>query len=139
MSAVILTPGGWAVTQPVDDHHLADEPAGDREFACLVSVTHMAAADPARLRRVSGVTGVIDGHDSADLHMIVPAPSRRAAQRVCVELVAGVVPQAVVTVPDVVDYDAALVDYLDRRSDFAGELPDLLDDALAVAEVLDRT
>ncbi len=108
-----------------------------RDFACLVVVSHMTEGDTSRLRLVAGVTGVIDGPDGADLHMIVAAADRRSAQRLCVELVTTRLPQSVVTVPEVVDYNHALLTFLEQH----GEHPDdvaTFDDAEAVSHILDR-
>lgn len=120
------------------DHGLAGELSGERDFACLASVSHLHRGDPTKLRRLPGVTGVIDSDDTADLQLIISAVSQRAAQRACVELVARAVPEAVVTVPEVVDYDRALLTYLERHGDMGDELADRFDDADAVAEALDR-
>lgn len=132
------------VVGPVSDDHLAAEPGRDttdRDFACLVSVTHLTEGDVRTLRRVVGVTGVIDADRSADVHMLVSADSQRGARRVCVENVALMLPAAVVTVPEVVDYNHALLSFLEQH----GEHPDDPDDsayfhdAHVVAEVLDRS
>lgn len=125
------------------DHAMAEQAAESRDYACLASVTHLRSGDASHLRLIAGVTGVIDGEDTADIQMIVTAGSQRAARRYCVELVADAVPEAVVTVPEVVDYDEALVDYLDRHGDWGTPAPDCggypsFDDAAVAAEVLDR-
>ncbi|MEI2717368.1 MAG: hypothetical protein V9E98_10290 [Candidatus Nanopelagicales bacterium] len=143
---------------PADLDHTKADPAGsDRDFACLVCVTHLSGgADARRLRLVPGVTGVIDDPGEADVHMIVSATGPREAQRQCVERVTDALPQAVVTVPEVVDYNRALLSYLDRHGDSlagddvtgddvtGGNLDDdtvtnaTFDDAQAVAELLER-
>jgi hypothetical protein len=127
--------------RPNSDHSAADPGVASllRDFACLVSVTHLTEADCRTLRRVPGVTGVVDSASTADVHMIVPADNERAARRICVERVATLLPAAVVTVPEVVDYNHALLSFLEQH----GEHPDdaeyaRFDDASAVAEVLDR-
>ncbi len=127
----------------VRDHGLADPDLADleREFACLVCVTHLSEPDCRRLRLVSGVTGVIDADTTADVHMIVSAGSPRAARRQCVELVSDRLPHAVVTVPEVVDYNHALLSFLERYGEHPDDGPDqwaTFDDAEAVCEALDR-
>lgn len=120
------------------DHGSADPAGTDRDFACLVCVSHLTgSADARRLRVVPGVTGVIDSPSEADVHMIVSATGPRDAQRQCVERVSSALPQAVVTVPEVVDYNRALLSYLERHGDAMNE-DATFDDPEAVAEVLDR-
>lgn len=125
--------------RPDRDLSVADE-APERDFACLVSVTHLVGADARRLRLVPGVTGVIDSEESAEVHMIVSATGHRQAQRRCVELVTGQLPQVVVTVPEVVDYNHALLSFLEQHGEHPDDADDLatFHDAHAVAEVLDR-
>lgn len=128
---------GWP-SGLVDDLHVADPEQGTREFACLACVTHLRPGDARQLRRMTGVTGVIDDDRSADVHLIVAAASRRAAKRETVARVARAVPHAVVTVPDVVDYDTALLSYLDRCGDDLVEPWACFDDCAAVTGALDR-
>lgn len=122
-----------------EDHTLAEHADFEREFACLVCVTHLAEPDCRRLRLVAGVTGVIDSETTADVHMIVSASSPRAARRQCVELISDRLPAAVVTVPEVVDYNHALLSFLERHGEESDGGWATFDDAHAVAEVLDRT
>jgi hypothetical protein len=123
-----------------DDHGMAHEAALDRDFACLACVTHLNESDGRRLRLVPGVTGVIDTDSTADVHMIVTADGPRAAQRSCVELISQRLPHAVVTVPEVVDYNYALLSFLEQH----GQHPDdidgyaTFDDRAVVADLLDR-
>lgn len=125
-----------------DDHGMAHEASLERDFACLVCVTHLNDSDGRRLRLVPGVTGVIDTDTTADLHMIVGADGPRAARRVCVELISERFPHAVVTVPEVVDYNCALLSYLERHGQHPDDVDETeyasFDDARAVAELLDR-
>lgn len=121
------------------DHTLADQADVEREFACLVCVTHLAEPDCRRLRLVAGVTGVIDTDTTADVHMIVSARSPRAARQHCVELISDRLPEAVVTVPEVVDYNRALLSFLERHGEESDGGWATFDDAEAVAEVLDRS
>ncbi|MFN8127066.1 MAG: hypothetical protein U0R64_11235 [Candidatus Nanopelagicales bacterium] len=132
-------------SRTADDYATADHGAAgvDRDFACLVSVTHLAGGDERTLRRVPGVTGVIDSVDAADVHMIVTASGPRGARRACVERVAQLLPAAVVTVPEVVDYNHALLAFLEQQGRHPDDPADSdefgwFDDAQAVAEVLDR-
>ena len=129
------------------DHALAGEPAGDdlagapsdeRHYACLAVVSHLRTGDCRSLRTVSGVTGVVGTDACADTHVLVCARSPRAARRRVVALIAEAVPHAVVTVPDVVDYDTALLEFLARHSDDPEVLDCRFDDCLAVADALDR-
>lgn len=126
--------------QRADDHTVAAEADLTRDFACLVSVCHLAPGDERRLRLVAGVTGVIESDGAADVHMIVGAPDARSATRVCVESISDRLPQSVVTVYEIVDYDHALVAFLEQH----GEHPDdvspvaTFDDAEAVAHILDQ-
>lgn len=134
-------PGGIADRSTIaQDHALADQADIGREFACLVCVTHLAEPDCRRLRLVAGVTGVIDTDSTADVHMIVSAGSPRAARRQCVELISDRLPHAVVTVPEVVDYNHALLSFLERHGAHPDDPDDwaTFDDAEAVSEVLDR-
>lgn len=125
------------------DHTLADDAVLTRDFACWASVTHVTLANVREFRRLPGITGVIDCDDTADLQLLIHAQSARDAKRVCVELVAAAAPDAVVSVPEVVDYETALVDHLDRQglADFldAPGFSDLaeFDDVMAIADVLD--
>lgn len=125
------------------DHTLADDSAStERHYACLAVITHLRPGDGPVLRRVGGVTGVVDTDTTADAHLLICARSLRAARRQVVALIADAVPHAVVTVPDVVDYDAALLDYLDRHGHRCGQEPDVVeaffDDGAAVHHTLDR-
>jgi hypothetical protein len=72
--------------------------------------------------------------------MIVAADGPRAARRLCVELVSGQLPHAVVTVPEVVDYDHTLLSYLEQHGDHPDDADGwaTFDDAEAVAAILDR-
>lgn len=141
-SALQMRPTGDPAADPNGDHRAADpgaEPVA-RDFACLVSVTHLSGSDARTLRRVRGVTGVIDTEATAEVHMIVGADSHRAARRVCVEQVALLLPGAVVTVPEVVDYNHALLAFLEQHGEHPDDPDDLayFHDAHVVAEVLDR-
>lgn len=126
------------------DHTVAGEAHLDRDFACLASVTHLdprgPAADARRLRLVNGVTGVIDTDNTAEVHMIVCAASPRAAARLCVERISERLPHAVVTIPEIVDYNHALLSFLEQHGEHPDDVDVLatFDDAQAVAEVLDR-
>lgn len=122
------------------DHELAEH-VQLRDFACLARVRHATAGQVRRMRRLPGITGVIESEGGADLQLIVSARSPRAAQRACVELVVNASQAAEVTVPDVVDYDEALLDYLDRHGDFARGSEEeyaAFDDSEVVALALDR-
>lgn len=122
------------------DHTVAAEADLSRDFACLVAVSHLSPGDDRQLRLVMGVTGVIDAAGTADVHMIINAPDPRSATRLCVELISARLPQSVVTVAEIVDYDHALLAFLEQH----GEHPDdvegvaLFDDGEAVAHILDR-
>lgn len=120
-----------------DDLHLAGPATGVREFACLSCVTSLRPGDGRLLRRIVGVTGVIADDDAADVHLIVTAPSRRGAEREAALRIAAALPHAVVTVPQVVDYDAALLCHLELQGcDFDDWA--IFDDGVAVAGALDR-
>lgn len=129
-------------TPSAADHSLADpeHAPSEREFACLATVTHLSPTDLRTVRTVPGVTGVIDDDTSAEVYLIVAAGGPRSARQVCAEQICGLLPAAVVTVTDVVDYNQALVSFLDRH----GESPDVwesaasFDDAEAVMETFDR-
>lgn len=124
---------------PVEDHHLADDArAQERHYACLAVITHLRPGDARLLRTVAGLTGLLPGDSSADAHVLVCAGSQRAARRMVVSLIADAVPHAVVTVPDVVDYDSALLHYLERHSSDLDLLPADFDDCAAVTHALDR-
>lgn len=118
--------------------HLAVSPNDERHYACLAVVSHLRTGDCRSLRRVHGVTGVVGTEVCADTHVLVSARSPRAARRRVVALIAEAVPHAVVTVPDVVDYDTALLEFLARHSDDPELLDCRFDDCLAVADSLDR-
>lgn len=125
--------------QPLD-HGLADglgEVGFDSEYACLVCVTHVTEADAWKLRLIPGVTGVIECETTAEVHLIVGAATPRAARRECVERVSERLPQAVVTVPEVVDYNCALLSFLERHGELEDDWATFSDEAV-VAEVLDR-
>lgn len=126
------------------DHTVADDARLDRDFACLASVTHLDTrgtdTDVRRLRLVDGVTGVIDTDNTAEVHMIVSAASPRAAGRLCVERISQRLPHAVVTIPEIVDYNHALLSFLEQHGEHPDDIDGLatFDDAHVVAEVLDR-
>jgi hypothetical protein len=122
----------------VDDLHVAGPETGVREFACLSCVTHLRPGDDRVLRRIAGVTGVLADDDAADLQLIVAATSRRAAVHEIVERVAAALPHAVVTVPQVVDYDASLLCHLELQGCDFDDSWAVFDDCTAVAAVLDR-
>lgn len=127
----------------VADHTLAGESNGDpaadeRHYACLAVVSHLRRGDGRSLRQVEGVTGVVATDTTADTQFLVCARSPRAARRRVVALIAEAVPHAVVTVPDVVDYDTALLQFLERHADDPDLLDCRFDDCIAVHDALDR-
>ncbi len=130
----------WDESTAEQDHTVAAEADLSRDFACLVTVSHLAPGDERHLRLVMGVTGVIDTDSTADVHMIVAAGDPRSAIRVCVESISARLPQSVVTVAEIVDYNHALLTFLEQH----GEHPDdvdgvaTFDDREAVAHILDR-
>lgn len=129
-------PTGTAASR-ASDHTLADQAAADREFACLVDVAGIAAEHLGTLRRLPGVVHLVPG-DTVTVRLITASTSRRAAQHDVIARITGALPGATVTLPRIVDYDAALLAYLDHRDHGPDQLDPYLDDGEALALILDR-